>query len=116
MPSIRRRLASPPYRCSPCRTVGIKLDDAFAVAEQIGVWSKGRSGHAGSAVDRQLLAKRGHGPVPAEAEEWSPATLHGEAGEDRSPHRVRRDFRRIDLLRPAALGMKNREQGQEVLP
>ena len=24
----------------------------------------------------QSLAKRGHGPVPAEAEEWSPATLH----------------------------------------
>jgi hypothetical protein len=24
----------------------------------------------------QNLAKRGHGPVPAEAEEWSPATLH----------------------------------------
>ena len=27
-------------------------------------------------TEGQSLAKRGHGPVPAEAEEWSLATLH----------------------------------------
>jgi hypothetical protein len=57
------------------------------------------------------LHKRGHGSVPAEAEEWSLATLHERLVKTGARNRVRRDFPRIDLLRPAALGMKHREQG-----
>jgi hypothetical protein len=63
-----------------------------------------------------LLAQKGHGPVPAEAEEWSLATLN-ERLVKTGPRIVFAEISvGLDLLRPAALGMKHREQGQEVRP
>lgn len=62
------------------------------------------------------VAKRGHGPVPAETEEWSLATLH----ERLVQTGARIVFAEISVgltcSGPLPLGMKHREHGQEVRP
>ena len=54
--------------------------------------------------------------MPAEAEAWSLATRHERLVKTGARIVFAEISRRIDLLRPAALGMKHRERGQKALP